>query len=376
MDYDSVLELLELFRCRVGPLGKSGWLMASCPVASRRHRGGRDRHPSFSVSIAPGGYSWAKCHACGLVSDMRELVWSMSGMLPGDRLRRARDLALSEHATEAFLLEMEGLRRSSDPIARFHSPASANARYSRGIEFLEEPSRVIQPLIHAPYGHYETQIPLVRDLPHAGDLQPALSEDMLLGMSGIPDFVMSYLTGPRRRLTETSIKLWELGYRNRRVTIPLRDHRGRLVNISGRCLDRYDSDTDCWSPESDRKFLHSSDFKAGMFLYGEHLVDRSKPAILVEGFFDVISLRQSGFVNGLGCMSSSLSEDQARKVTSWVSSVIVFPDGDAGGRLLADRAETMLRRVAGSGYPIRVVTPQDGRDPDDCTPDELERLLG
>ena len=49
------------------------WGMVSCPLAPVTHGGGRDKNPSFAVSVGPG-VSYGKCFSCGFQGGMLALI--------------------------------------------------------------------------------------------------------------------------------------------------------------------------------------------------------------------------------------------------------------------------------------------------------------
>jgi hypothetical protein len=222
------------------------------------------------------------------------------------------------------------------------------------------------------HGYSRSNVPKVAGVsvsPWLADAVPAnvklevLPESTLDPIRTIPDFVMEYLTGPKRRLSLESIKMWELGWHAgvRRVAIPIRDAEGSLVGISGRAFYERQSP----------KYLHSSGFRRDYYLYGERLIKRGVKGFLCEGFFDVIYLHQMGY-NAVAMLGSHLSRFQAEKLTQFFSELVIIPDGDGPGYEAAEKAQVQLA----SRLPTRIANVPEGKDPDELDSDEMIEILG
>jgi DNA primase len=125
-----------------------------------------------------------------------------------------------------------------------------------------------------------------------------------------------------------------------RITIPIRDERGRMAGFGARILD----------PEDVPKFLNSPQtalFDKGHLLYG---LDRARKtirtldqAVIVEGYLDVIALHQAGFANAVSPMGTALTEHQLRLLKRFTRRVILAMDPDAAGYSAA--AAQVARRL-------------------------------
>jgi hypothetical protein len=176
---------------------------------------------------------------------------------------------------------------------------------------------------------------------------------------------LGYLRGPGRNLTEASIRSWDLRWHGgaRRVAIPVRDCAGRLVGITGRALDA----------DAVPTYLHSTGFQRDMYLFGEARLPQPRAyGVLVEGFFDVIYLRQHGYP-GVALMGTSMSGLQIEKLVRFFNRVVLFLDGDKAGDSATRKAAQQLE---GSGIQVSKIVTQDGKDPDDYSAGELAELLG
>ena len=132
-----------------------------------------------------------------------------------------------------------------------------------------------------------------------------------------------------------------LGYTDffqNRLVIPIRDEKGRTLAFGGRRLDfLLPTGTD---PKSLPKYLNSSE----SFLYSKSknlfLFDKAKPGmrrsrrvILVEGYFDALSLHKVGISEALGVLSASTPDDTFDVLNrTHVQDVFLGFDNDEGGR--------------------------------------------
>ncbi|OGD73958.1 MAG: DNA primase [Candidatus Coatesbacteria bacterium RBG_13_66_14] len=151
-----------------------------------------------------------------------------------------------------------------------------------------------------------------------------------------------------------------------RLVFPVRDPRGRVVGFGGRDLsDAQDVPKYVNSPES--PIYHK-----GSELYGLDLARKSlrdSPALLVEGYLDVVSLHGAGFAAAVAPLGTALTEEQAKLLGRFAAEkgVVVLFDGDAAGQAAALRS---LLHLVNAGLAVRVATPPSGRDPDDVIRDD------
>lgn len=181
-------------------------------------------------------------------------------------------------------------------------------------------------------------------------------------------------------------------FRNR-ITIPIRDLRGRMSGFGARILD----------PDDIPKFLNSPQtpiFDKGRLLYG---LDRARKsirdldqAVIVEGYLDVIALHQAGFTNVVSPMGTALTEHQLYLLKRVTRRFILALDPDAAGekatlrglqiaRQAMDRedeisfdARGLMGHEARLQADIRVTVLPPGMDPDEVVnrdPQEWQRIV-
>ena len=138
------------------------------------------------------------------------------------------------------------------------------------------------------------------------------------------------------------------GYYDRfrdRLMIPITDVRGRVIGFGGRSFG-----------DEQPKYLNSPEtelFDKSLTLYG---IDKARAgistndkAIIVEGFFDVISLHQVGITHAVAALGTALNPGQVRQLAKLTtsSSIILNLDADKAGAAATTR---IIGAVSGAAY--------------------------
>lgn len=115
-----------------------------------------------------------------------------------------------------------------------------------------------------------------------------------------------------------------------RLIIPIRDNSGLLVGFSGRLINEN---------ENLPKYINSSEnrfFKKSKILYmyykTKKFIKENDFAIIVEGYFDVISLYKLGFKNTTAILGSSFTKDHALDILKSTNKIITMYDMDEAGK--------------------------------------------
>ncbi len=159
-----------------------------------------------------------------------------------------------------------------------------------------------------------------------------------------------------------------------RIMFPLADERGRVLGFGARAL----------APDQQPKYLNTSEgelFHKGRMVYGADLARaaaaRAARVVLVEGYTDVIALRQAGVPEAVCSMGTALTPEQAHALRRLAPSVLFCQDPDTAGQEAVAKALEVMRR--GGGLEARVVRLPPGRDPADVVqqdgPDAIRALL-
>ncbi|MFN3598312.1 MAG: DNA primase [Aquificaceae bacterium] len=159
-------------------------------------------------------------------------------------------------------------------------------------------------------------------------------------------------------------------FRNRLV-IPIRDVKGNVIAFGGRSLDgshpKYVN-----SPESEVFKKRSTLF--GLYEAKDYIKEEGE-IIVVEGYFDLISLWQEGIRNCVAPLGTALTEEHAKILSKLSNRILLLYDGDKAGRK-AIRSSTPY--LLAEGMEVRVAYLPEGEDPDSFVrkePDLLKNLL-
>ncbi len=146
-------------------------------------------------------------------------------------------------------------------------------------------------------------------------------------------------------------------FRNR-LMVPLIAPGGAVVGFGARAL----------AAGQEPKYLNSAEsavYRKRAFLFGYEQARRDTAPdgelILVEGYFDVMSMRQAGIRNVVATSGTALTPEHAKLVQRLVPRVVLTFDGDAAGQ------EAMLRSLGtllAAGLDVRVAELPAGQDPD------------
>lgn len=107
-------------------------------------------------------------------------------------------------------------------------------------------------------------------------------------------------------------------------------------------------------------------FVKGNLLYGLPMayeaISKSNHLILVEGYFDVISMHQSGICNTVGAMGTSITANQIKEISKLTKNVILCLDGDKAG---TQAMFNVIKDLYAEGINVVVCVLDNGMDPDE-----------
>lgn len=145
-------------------------------------------------------------------------------------------------------------------------------------------------------------------------------------------------------------------FRNR-LLFPIFDDRRQVIAFGGRSLG-----------EETPKYLNSPEspiFNKGQVLYGlsqaKATIREVKQVVVVEGYFDLLSLHLHGFKQAVATLGTALGSYQIRKLKGLAEDLILLFDGDQPGIQAALRSVSLFQQERVSAR-IKVL-PQD-TDPD------------
>lgn len=148
-----------------------------------------------------------------------------------------------------------------------------------------------------------------------------------------------------------------------RVVFPIHNERGQPVAFGGRV---YEGGMDrgkgkYWnSPESElflkRKMLYG-------FHFARESIDKTKTALVTEGYTDTIACHQHGVTNVVATLGTALTDLHVGVLKRFARKVVLLYDGDEAGQMNSER---VIERLLAEDVDLRILTL-----PGECDPDEF-----
>ncbi len=305
----------------------------------------RERTPSFAVH--PGKQIF-KCFGCGLGGDVFAFVMQIEGCSWWEAVR--------------WVAEKNGI-----PIPSFSSRAEASAseaeeRWRRRLFQINAwAGEFFQRCLHEPQGKEARTYLAERGI------RPETIRRFGLGYAPESWSALSeYLTarGVTRQELErsglVSVREDRRGYYDRfrhRLIFPIRDLQGRILGFGARTL-----------ADREPKYVNSPEtavYTKGRHLFGlyeaREAIRRAQEAVLVEGYFDWLTLVQHGIENVVATLGTALTPEQARLLRRFTDRVLINFDADRAGRRAMSRS---LETLISEGLEVSVLVLPEGDDPD------------
>ncbi len=154
-----------------------------------------------------------------------------------------------------------------------------------------------------------------------------------------------------------------------RIMFPVFDLSGRVIAFSGRII----------GPGKEAKYVNSpssSIFDKGRTFYhlnqAKEFIQKSRTAVLVEGYLDVIGLVNKGVENTVACMGTAVTENHIRTMKKFSDRFLLLLDGDIAGRKGALHAAELCLK---EGLECSVVLLPEGKDPFDISKESSRQDL-
>lgn len=150
-------------------------------------------------------------------------------------------------------------------------------------------------------------------------------------------------------------------YRGRMI-FPILGVDGKVLGFGGRVLN---DDKPKYINTGDTPIYNKRNNLYGLYL---HKNKTMSDLIMTEGYMDVIGLYKAGVTNAVASLGTALTQQQARLLKRYVTTVYIAYDGDAAGQNATLRGMDILKA---EGLEVRVIT-----FPDDLDPDEYVQVYG
>ncbi len=154
-----------------------------------------------------------------------------------------------------------------------------------------------------------------------------------------------------------------------RIMVPIINMQNKTLGFGGRVID-------------DRmpKYINTAEtkiFKKKQILFNEKILNKqnNKKIIIVEGYFDVIKLEQSGFSNCLAPLGTSINHEKLIEITKKGFEIIICLDGDIAGRNATIRLMNNLLGDKNFELGIKFVLLPKNFDPDQLIENNMKEKL-
>jgi DNA primase len=298
------------------------WAHCSCPLAHWTHDSGKDSHPSFAIKCNVPT-SFYNCFSCGS-GDLFKML---------QRLNEFGAKPPKYNIKEALAMVLQEDEDNAGAVVNFDN---------FGIPFS---------------GDQETIIPFAESW-----------LDSFMWASNSPK-AMEYLHD--RNVTKDTANYWELRWDSKReaVGFPVRDFGGACVGLRGRHIaPKIDPTT---GEEQPRYHIYKGN--AGHYnrlpWFGEHRVEFTRPVLIVESVFDLISTWRV-YRNVVAPMTSGMSVAKVERMKEAVE-IYTLLDLGKGGDVARDKISKVLNR---DGRFIKHLYPSE-KDPGEMSIKQLQDVL-
>ncbi|MCL2818494.1 MAG: DNA primase [Actinomycetia bacterium] len=330
------------------PLKRKGRLYwACCPLH-------QEKTPSFKVDPATGLWH---CFGCGAGGDAFGYLMQTDNLTFLEAVTLLADRAHIEIETTADDTIKRGLRE------KIYAICDDTARYYHAVLTRSPTSEPTQ----------------ARTYLSARGFGSELASSWTLGYAAGGGMLVSYLREQGHQdddmlAANVALRTGDGLLRDRfyhRIMFPIKDIRGRVCAFGGRILG-----------EGQPKYLNTNDtpiFKKSNTLYGldvaKNPIVKTKTALVVEGYTDVIALHEAGYDNAVATLGTALTEQHVKLLARFAQRVIYVFDGDEAGLRAADRAvefidETITPEATKNPIMLDVLILPAGSDPADMVSTE------
>jgi len=324
----------------------------------------KEKTPSFHVSEERGRYHCFGCQASGDVFRFLQETEGLSFIEAVRQLGEKAGVPVEDDLSDQDRQKEQAARRREQALFDLNGTAAA---------FFE---RMLAE--HAGRGAALRELER-RGLPLEGDSERALRAFRVGYAPGAWDELATHLrkAGHDLHAAETVGLVMPRrqgdGYYDRfrhRLMFAILDLSGRVVGFSGRALEGPAlPDERANQAEPPAKYINSPEspiYKKrsvafGLFQARSALRD-GRPAIVVEGNFDVVSLHARGLARAVAPLGTAFTVEQGRAIRRFTGEIVLLFDGDRAGREATLKAREPATE---SGLSIRVARLPDGLDPDD-----------
>lgn len=303
----------------------------------------KEKSPSFSVAADKGLY---KCFGCGEAGDAIGFLMKLERKAYPEVIRDAAD-AMGILIAEKFDDTTEaGINRAVllalNAAAQGYFEAHLAKRDLPEAEALRQTLRergFQRSLAHCKFGYApDNKQGLLQHLSRSGEFTEIKNLPEALVEAGLLI----------EKVTDSGQKLYFDRFRHR-LMIPITDAQDRIVAFGGRAIAPESS------PNGLPKYMNSPEtrlYQKSSTLFGfsvaRKAIAQAQHAVVMEGYFDVLSANRHGVLNVVASCGTALTEQQAKKLAqAGAQTIYLCFDGDAAGTKAALSAIERLSGLLG-----------------------------
>ncbi len=326
----------EVVQSYIPVVTRSGRNWAKCPF----HGNGNERTPSFAINDKEGFYH---CFGCGESGDMFTFVEKMDHVSFSEAVEILAKKAGVEVETRSGGAvkkdrdELDALYDLNRRIAgTFHYFLLEKPEGQKAREYLEKRGVSKEMVERFQLGYAPADTSWLYSF-----LRKKGYSDEILAKSGL----FSPNSFPYPMFAD-------------RLMFPVRSWQGRYIAFSGRDLS---------GREGAPKYKNTSDTPVyskrhnlfGLYEALDSLKKGDKPAVVVEGNFDVVSMHQAGITTAVASLGTAFTEEQVKLLSRYVGRIDLMFDSDEAGQKSTDKAITLIHSA---GLECSVHSLRSGKD--------------
>lgn len=146
---------------------------------------------------------------------------------------------------------------------------------------------------------------------------------------------------------------------SKRLVIPLIDPNKKTIGFAGRTLEK-EADVAKYINSPESEIYRKSSFLFGLNIASRH-IQKQDYIIIVEGYFDLISLNGINVYNVVATCGTALTKEHIRLLRQYTKNIFLCFDGDSAGRSAIYKA---ARSLIPAGFNIYVIPIPNNEDPD------------
>ena len=315
------LTMSEVVQSYIPVVTRSGRNWAKCPF----HGNGNERTPSFAINDKDGFYH---CFGCGESGDMFTFVEKMDHV----SFSEAVEILARKAGVELERVSGTSEHRDKDELEALFD---LNQRIASSFRYF---------LTNSEEGQK------ARDYLASRGVTKEMSERFQLGYApSDTSWLYSFLR--KKGYTDDLLKKSGLFSPNNfpypmfadRLMFPVRSWQGRYIAFSGRDLSGREN-VPKYKNTSDTPVYSKRHNLFGLYEALDSLKKGDKPAVIVEGNFDVVSMHQAGITTAVASLGTAFTEEQVKLLSRYVHRIDLMFDSDEAGQKSTDKAISLIHQ--------------------------------